>query len=279
MVHFVDRNPLFFISWGKKRHSAKEFDYKVPPIVPLRDRIDPKMTYLKRILYVAMAKGALCLLLFSSFGNYNACKFANQNTGLVVEQTGLALGATTLQMAKYHGFKALKSVSKTKENFEDCACEEAMRSFTIAEENLKEAVKANTLADAKAFLTIAMNSSKISRAELDAFEKINRSAYSDELLVMNTKGTISEQGGIIVPESDKARLKIDASLERFQTSLDQVVAYVDCEDAFNFISKIVTKSDAELAKETLSEAQRYYHGEIKKIAYEGLLELNTCKTK
>ncbi|MET1260081.1 hypothetical protein ABV409_12085 [Flagellimonas sp. DF-77] len=237
------------------------------------------MTYLKRILYVAMAKGALCLLLFSSFGNYNACKFANQNTGLVVEQTGLALGATTLQMAKYHGFKALKSVSKTKENFEDCACEEAMRSFTIAEENLKEAVKANTLADAKAFLTIAMNSSKISRAELDAFEKINRSAYSDELLVMNTKGTISEQGGIIVPESDKARLKIEDSLERFQTSLDQVVAYVDCEDAFNFISKIVTKSDAELAKETLSEAQRYYHSEIKKIAYEGLLELNTCKTK
>ena len=64
-----------------------------------------------------------------------------------------------------------------------------------------------------------------------------------------------------------------------ETSLNAVVTYVDCEDAFNFINKIIRKSDQSLQRSTLTQGQREYHSRIKSIAFDALKALEGCPTQ
>jgi len=235
--------------------------------------------YLKILPYLGIIMGLLGLLLLLSFANYNDCQIANLHVGNIKIQTQNALNANSLEMTRYHTFKALSSLEKSKSNLNDCGCEPALVTAKDTEQNLKQATRAKTVSDSRAFLKIAMQNTLIIIDALKNFEEEFTSTYGDDILVLNTKEVLNSQGGFKLSPGEELQKKMDNSLTEFETSLNAVVTYVDCEDAFNFINKIIRKSDQSLQRSTLTQGQREYHSRIKSIAFDALKALEGCPTQ
>ena len=236
-------------------------------------------TYRKTVLIVAAVLGFLALLAMASFTTINACAFANQHTEFIKNQTQLAIKASDFEKAKYYAYKALKGINKTKNNFKNCGCEDALENIYQAEQSLKEATKANSFKNSKAFLEVALKSTLSSINALDEFENNNQSEYGDDLLVLNTKQVLNDQGGVLLPKSKQLQETMDNSLIEFENSLENILQHVECADAFNFISKIHDKTKNKLNQGSLSEAKSYYHNRVKEITYDALLRLEGCPVK
>lgn len=236
-------------------------------------------TYRKVVLLIATILGVLFLLLMASFTTINACAFANQHSVFIKSQTQLAIESSDLEQAKYYAYKALKGINKTKNNFKDCGCENALVNIKQAEQNLKQATKTNSLEASKSFLQTALKSTMISINALEEFEDGDNTTYGNDVLVLNTKQVLNEQGGVILPKAKRLKEAIDLNVSQFEQSLQNVLEHVECGDAFNFISKIHTKTKEKLGDKSLSEAKIYYHGRVKEITYNALLSLEGCPAK
>ncbi|GMN07309.1 hypothetical protein MTsPCn5_26980 [Croceitalea sp. MTPC5] len=237
-------------------------------------KINLKATFLVPLIFGIMA---VCLLV--SFTTYSACDFANQHTEFIKKQTRLALGSKNLEKGKYHAYKALNGIHKTKGNFKECGCEHALHNINQAEKSLKNATKASSFEDLNDFLKIALKSTLLSIAALENFDSGEASDYSDDLLVMNTKQVLHEQGGVLLSKREQLQETIDHSLSKFKGSLDQIVHHVECGDAFNFISDIHAKTSIKLKDKALTEAKRYYHTQVKQITFDALTSLGDCTGK
>ena len=235
--------------------------------------------YLKILPYMGIVLGLLGLLLLLSFTKINACQMANNDVVSIKGHTQKALETQSLEMARYHGFKALSSLEKTKVNLNDCGCEPALQTAKDAEFNLKKAVRSKSLEDAKGYLKLALQNTLITMDALRNFEQGYQSTYGDDILVMNTKEVLNEQGGILLSPGKELQQKMDQSLMEFETSLGAVVQHVDCEDAFHFINKIIRKSNDHIAHKTLTNAQYQYHTRVKTIALDALKKLEGCPTE
>ncbi|MBT8186192.1 MAG: hypothetical protein HKP38_05250 [Croceitalea sp.] len=220
--------------------------------------------------------GLLILWVMSSFATYNACVFANTNTEYIKNQTQLALKAEDLKMVRYFAYKALNNVAQAKTNYKECGCEKAIKFIDIAKKNLRDATHAENIADAQPYLEAAKKSIIKSITVIKAFEAELEGVYDDNILVLNTKEVLKEQGGVLVPPGKKLEDSINESLSTFEKSLKMVVSHVDCTDAFSFISRIHEKTKRELKNETLTDAKIYYHHRIKDITYNALLQLDGC---
>lgn len=212
----------------------------------------------------------------ASFTNYNACEYASTGIDFVKTQTQTALEANDLAMVKFFTYKALNTIDKTKTNFIDCGCEEASGPIDMVEKNLKLVALANNLDETKKFLNVALQSTILSMQLLREHEEKNSSFYGDDVLVMNTKSSFQETGRIEKPRGQAIEDQVNKSLKDFKTSLDNVVAHVECADAFTFISKLHKKAKEDLKNPGLSESEKVYHQKVKEIAYTALLSLEGC---
>ena len=235
--------------------------------------------YLKILPYLGLVLGFLGLLLLLSFTGIHACQMANSDVTSIKEHTQKALETQSLEMAKYHGFKALSSLEKTKTNLNDCGCEPALQTAKDTEFNLKKAVRSKSLDASKSYLKLALQNTLVTLDALKNFQQDYSSTYGDDILVMNTKEVLNQQGGIMLSPAKEMQEKMDQSLTEFESSLEAVVQHVDCEDAFNFINKIINKSNRNLEKNTLTKAQRQYHTRVKTISLDALKNLEGCPTK
>ncbi|MEO0570882.1 MAG: hypothetical protein AAF039_04190 [Bacteroidota bacterium] len=235
--------------------------------------------YLKIVPYLGLVLGLLGLLLLLSFTGIQACQRADSDVRSIKDHTQRALETSSLEMAKYHGFKALSSLEKTKTHLNECGCEPAIQTAKDTEFNLKKAVRSTSLEDAKSYLKQALQNTLVTLDALKNFQDDYVSSYGDDILVMNTKEVLNEQGGILISPAKEMQRKMDQSLTEFETSLEAVVQHVDCEDAFNFITKIINKSDRNLERSTLTKAQRRYHTRVKTISLEALKKLEGCPIK
>ena len=60
----------------------------------------------KIILLIAFALGLLGFWLMTAFSTRNACEYANSNLQFIKSEIESAVVSTTLDMAKYHAYKA-----------------------------------------------------------------------------------------------------------------------------------------------------------------------------
>ena len=67
--------------------------------------------------------GIVGTLLLSSFTGVNACQYANSNLQYIKTQTKEALATSDFEKSRYHTFKAINGIEKTRENFKACGCE------------------------------------------------------------------------------------------------------------------------------------------------------------
>jgi len=228
---------------------------------------------------MGLVLGLLGLFLLLSFSSISSCQIAHSDIEAIKKHTQKALDANSLEMTKYYAYKALNYLEKTKTHLDDCGCEPAQRTAKDAKEHLEKAVQSTSVEDSKNHLKLALQNTLMTIDNLNHFEQEYLSAYSDDILVMNTKETSNQEGGVFLSPAEQLERKMNQSLDEFQNSLGAVVQHVDCEDAFNFINKVIEKSNRNLEQNTLTIAQRKYHGQVKNIALEALKELEGCPAK
>ncbi|NJB37473.1 hypothetical protein [Croceivirga sp. JEA036] len=231
---------------------------------------------------IAGLTGALGLLLMVSFTKLNPCEFAYKNTGFIKDQTQLALNAPSLDLAKYHAYKALKGTYNSQPNFVECGCSPAESTFKQTKDNLRQATKSIVLEDAKLFLELALKNTELTLNNLNNFEIEQFSTYGNEVLVMNTTET-NEPALLFLNNESKVDpyqqmdKVLEKTLAKFEKSLKEVTEVVSCTEAKNFINGTLERTKKEMANPNLTEAKRFYHQQVIRIATNTLTEMGNCQ--
>lgn len=220
------------------------------------------------------------LLLFAlpSLANEKACEYAGSNISFIKSQTQKAIAAQDINLSRYHAYKALNAIEKSREQFEACNCEYANKSIFESMENLKRATKVSSLNGTKILLRRALDHALGSLEALEKHEELHGSRYASDVLAVNTKSAGQRRMAMKLPESSALRKQIDEALVNYEKSLAEVVRSVDCKDAFAFANRIYRHCEAELLKPDLTEAKRYYNLRTKQITARALDELKQCVT-
>ncbi|MBO0329255.1 hypothetical protein [[Muricauda] lutisoli] len=231
----------------------------------------------KIILLIVFVIGLLGLWLMASFNSpANACQYASTNLEYIKNQIQEAVLAKDLNMAKYHAYKALNGIEKTKSNFLDCGCEGAIESLGTTLSHLKSATKSNALQNSKLKLHKALESTIIGLNVLKEFGQQTSSDYGSNVLVMNTKEVLDFQNGMLLTQGAAVKKQVHQCLLGFESSLNKVVTDVDCKDANRFIKNIYEESRLTLLNTELSQHKKEYHQRVKTLAEEALEKLGNC---
>ncbi|TXK01508.1 hypothetical protein [Flagellimonas aequoris] len=231
----------------------------------------------KIILLIAFTLGLLGFWLMTAFTTRNACEYANSNLQFIKSEIENAVVSTTLDMAKYHAYKALNGIEKTRGNFLDCGCEGTIESLESTQTELKLATKAESLKDSKLTLHKALENTMIGMKVLQVFEQETSSNYNDDILVMNTKEVLDNQNPLFLTQNSSVKEQVHSCLLGFETSLEKVVTDVDCEDAHRFITNIYEESRLILLNTKLSPHKKAYHQRVMTLSEEALEKLGSCK--
>ncbi len=231
----------------------------------------------KTILLITFALGLLVLWLMSSFSAPNACAYANSNLEYIKNKIQAAVTANDLKMAKYHAYKALNGIEKTKTNFVDCGCEGTIESLEKALSLLKTATKSKFLEDSKQALHKALENTIIGLKVLKAFEHESSSLYGNDFLTMNTKEILDGPKWLSPPHSGTIKEQVHECLLEFEMSLGKVVSDVDCAEAKRFVTNIHEESRLMLLNSKLSEYKKQYHHRVKVLSQAALQKLGDCK--
>lgn len=184
--------------------------------------------------------------------------------------------ADNLNMTKYHAYKALNGIEKTRGNFLDCGCEDAIESLEITLSHLKTATKASVLPKSKVALQQALESAIIGINVLQEFGQQTSSDYGSNVLVLNTKEVLGFESGMVLTHGSAVKKQVHGSLLRFESSLDKVVSDVDCEEADRFITNIYEESRLNLLKTNLSQHKKEYYQRVETLAKDALEKLGDC---
>jgi len=221
----------------------------------------------------------LCILVFctlSSFAYNKACDYAGSNIGYIKTQTQKAINAEDLNTSRFFAYRALNAIEKSKKQFEACGCDYAVKSIYEGLDNLKKATRVASLNGTKILLKRALESALGSLEALEEHDELHGSQYASDVLTMNTKTSEKEKLRLVMPVGKVLERKIDRSLVNFQNSLDKVVNFVDCKEAYAFARKIYDRCEQELLKPELTEAKKYYNLRTKEITAGALQKLEGC---
>ncbi len=233
----------------------------------------------KVILLVVFVLGIVFLWFMSSFAFRNACEYANSNLEYIKSKIQAAIVSNNFEMAKYHTYKALNGIEKTRANFEDCGCEGTIESLESATAELKQATQAETLETSKKSLHLALESTLIGIKVLQIFKQEVASTYGNDILVLNTKDALNDQNELFLTPTHTIREQVHSCLLGFESSLDKVVNEVDCEEAHRFINNIHEEARLVLLNTELSEHKKQYHQRVMTLSQEALERLGTCSSK
>ncbi len=221
---------------------------------------------------------ALVFCLFSSFGPTQACEYAGSNIAYVKTQTEKALAMEDLQLVRFHIYKALDAIAKSKRHLEDCACEDASERIMEVYELLKSATKTTSLAGTRILLEKAFLNAGEGLEALYEHEH-HDSPYGTDNLTVNTTN-IDSGKNLALPSNEKIlKQKIDSSLTKYSASLDKVVNTVNCKEARAFATRIYEHCEQQLLKPGLSEGKKYYNLRTKEITGKALEQLGDCGKK
>lgn len=230
----------------------------------------------KIILLIVFVIGILGLCLMVSFRGINACEYANSNLEYIKSKIQDAVVSKDMEMAKYHAYKALNGIEKTRSNFLDCGCEGTIESMENALTELKTATKAESLKASKKSLHRALENTLIGIKVLRVFEQEHSSSYGNSILVMNTKEALENQNGMFLTHESMVKQQVHNCLLGFESSLEKVVQEVDCEEAQRFVSNIYEESRLVLLNTELSAHKKEYHQRVKSLTKDALSRLDKC---
>lgn len=229
-----------------------------------------KLQYL--ILYVFLFG------LFSAFNSDQPCKYADSNIGYVKAEIKKAIAAKDLQLVRYHTYKALSAIEKSKKQLKECGCKYAVDNIKNGSEHLKMASKAISLASSVILLNRALEETIESLDALNNHE-LHNSVYGNDILEMNSASSEKKKAPVRPPSENILKQKIDSSLSKYRKSLERVVNTVNCKEARDFAAEIYDHCEQQLLNSELSEGKKYYNLKVKEITSEALEKLGNCGTR
>lgn len=230
----------------------------------------------KIILLVIFIIGVVSLLLLSSFMDRNACDYANSNLEYIKSEMNEAVKATDFELSKYHAFKALNSIEKTRANFLDCGCQETIESLEKVSYYLKKGTNATSLEVSTKFFYVALESASDGINVLKESEQGHSSPYNKNILMLNTENALAHHSYMATPEFKQLHQHGHECLLGFKISLGKVVTDVPCKEAHAFISRIHDEARLKLLNTDLSDARKHYHQRVETIAQDALSRLGNC---
>ena len=221
--------------------------------------------------------GIVSTLLLSSFTGVNACQYANSNLQYIKTQTKEALATSDCEKSRYHTFKAINGIEKTRKNFKACGCETAIQGLEQMMASLKSATKSKSKSSVNFNLEEALMHSKWVFEELALHESESYTDYGDDLLVLNTKDALDAQGGVLLPESKLLEKRIHDGLKAYEKSTKKVIETVDCKEAKAFLKKTHDHTQQQLLNPDLTRPKKIYHQRVLNIIESALEELGPCQ--
>jgi len=221
---------------------------------------------------------SLLFVLFSSFGISEECEYAGSNMGFVKTKLQKAIVATNVNESHFIAYKALNALEKSKNQVEDCGCTDAFESMKEALENLKMATRATSLDATRILLNRSLESTLASLQAIEEHEE-HGGSYGTDVLVLNTIDAIEEKKSLDIIGSEELKEKINASLTKYEASLNAVIETVDCKEALAFASRVYNHCEEQLLNENLSEGKKYYNLRTKEITAIALKKLGSCNSQ
>lgn len=217
----------------------------------------------------------LALVLFSSFKSNMECEYAGSNIDFAKTQTELAITKDDINKTRYHAYKALNAIVKSKKQLAICGCEYAGIEMEEGLRNLKLATKATSLNTARVLLERSLQNTLAGLESLESHE-LHQSKYDNEVLVLNTLKSKSKAALLKEEGVNTLNDKIDLSLKKYEQSLKLVVESTDCKAAKAFAQNIFDHCEKELLKPDLSKGKKYYNLRTKEITADALLRIPDC---
>lgn len=205
-----------------------------------------------------------------------ACSNAENMIRFVEKQTEEALQQEDMDLIRYHTYKALNAIERTRTQLHACGCEYTRKNLIESLENLKLATRVTTLEGTRIPLARAMDYIHAGREALKAHDKTHERPFGQQLMTSATGVPSKTQAKRLIEEEKALEAKIEDALINYQKSLNEVVEGVPCEEALVFVNRIYAHCQKQLENEALTPAKKYYNLRTKEITEIALDRLRKC---
>jgi hypothetical protein len=212
-----------------------------------------------------------------SASSEKACMNTEAMIGFVKEQTGQALEEQDLSLIRYHAFKALNTIERSKAQLEACGCDYARKNLMEGLENLKLSTRVTTLEGTRIPLARAMDYIKAAREALEQHESTHDRPFGQQLIAVDNSVPTQTQAKRILEEEKALESKIEKALQNYERSLNEVVEGVPCEEALVFVKRIYAHSQNQLERGDQTPAKKFYNLRTKEITEKAMARLGDCK--
>lgn len=195
----------------------------------------------------------------------------------VKEQTGLALQEEDLSLIRFHAFKALNTIERSRVQLEQCGCDYARKNLMESLENLKLSTRVTTLEGTRIPLSRALEYIKAAKEALQQHESTHDRPYGQEMMTVNNTPLSQTQARRILDEEKALEDKIEVALLNYERSLNDVVEGVPCEEALVFVKRIYAHSQNQLKRGDQSPAKKFYNLRTKEITEKAMARLRGCQ--
>ncbi len=195
----------------------------------------------------------------------------------VKEQTGMALQEEDLSLIRFHAFKALNTIERSRVQLEQCGCDYARKNLMESLENLKLSTRVTTLEGTRIPLSRALEYIKAAKEALQQHESTHDRPYGQEMMTVNNTPLSQTQARRILDEEKALEDKIEVALLNYERSLNDVVEGVPCEEALVFVKRIYAHSQNQLKRGDQSPAKKFYNLRTKEITEKAMARLRGCQ--
>lgn len=205
-----------------------------------------------------------------------ACMNTESLIGFVSEQTAQALEEADMQLIRYHAFKAVNAIERSRNQLQDCGCDYARKNLLESLENLKLATQVSTLEGTRIPLSRAMDYILAGREALDKHEKSHTRPFWQRLVDVDTQPSEHTQANRLLKADKAIEARIEEALVTYQNSLNEVVEGVPCGEALVFVRRVYAHCEKQLERNDQTPAKRFYNLRTKEITQKALDELREC---
>jgi hypothetical protein len=207
----------------------------------------------------------------------DACINTESMIRFVEDQTEQALEEEELNLIRFHTYKALNAIERTRNQLHSCGCDYARKNLLESLEKLKLASRVTTLEGTRIPLSRAMEYIKAAKEALRLHDEMHERPFGQELMVSDTGMPSQTQAKRLIEEEKALEAKIEEALINYENSLQDVVEGVPCQEAVVFVQRVYAHSQKQLESSDLTPARKYYNLRTKEITENALERLSGCR--
>ena len=207
----------------------------------------------------------------------DACYNTESMIRFVEDQTEMALEEKDLDLIRFHTYKALNAIERTRGQLQTCGCDYASKNLLESLEKLKLASRVTTPEGTRIPLARAMNYIQAGKEALRLHEKDHARPFGQQLMVSDNGVPSQTQARRLIEEEKALEAKIEEALVNYRQSLEEVVEGVPCEEALVFVKRVYAHCEKQLQAPDLTPARKYYNLRTKEITENALADPRACR--